>query len=134
MIRFCDKNDFEALNNLLKNLNYALDSESFNNEFLKVIGFFDNALLGCLVYTYIYDRIEIEYIIVDDKYKRQGIATKLLNFIEKNNDIKNITLEVRKSNEEAINFYKKNGFEIVTTRKNYYNNEDAYLMIKKFGD
>ncbi len=46
---------------------------------------------------------------------------------------RNINLEVRISNQKAINLYKKYGFKIVTIRKNYYqdNHEDAYLMIKK---
>ena len=43
--------------------------------------------------------------------------------------VKLVTLEVRKENIPAIELYKKFGFEIVTTRKNYYQNqEDAYLM------
>lgn len=44
-----------------------------------------------------------------------------------------ITLEVRVSNVVAINLYQRYGFEIVTTRKNYYQdtNEDAYLMLKR---
>ena len=42
------------------------------------------------------------------------------------------TLEVRVSNSVAINLYKSFGYKILTTRKNYYeNNEDAYLMYKE---
>jgi ribosomal-protein-alanine N-acetyltransferase len=41
-----------------------------------------------------------------------------------------ISLEVRSSNEEAINFYKKNKFMEVAIRKNYYGNEDAILMVR----
>jgi ribosomal-protein-alanine N-acetyltransferase len=39
-------------------------------------------------------------------------------------------LEVRVSNESALNLYRKYEYEIVGQRKNYYrdNNEDAYLM------
>ena len=44
-----------------------------------------------------------------------------------------MSLEVRVSNDKAIALYKKNGFETVALRKNYYedNHEDAYLMIKQ---
>ena len=42
------------------------------------------------------------------------------------------TLEVRVSNIVAINLYKSCGYKILTTRKQYYeNNEDAYLMYKE---
>ena len=45
----------------------------------------------------------------------------------------NMTLEVRVSNERAINLYKKFGFEEYGIRPNYYieNNEDALIMWKK---
>lgn len=41
-----------------------------------------------------------------------------------------VTLEVRVSNEAAQTLYRKYGFEIQGTRRNYYsdNNEDAYIM------
>ena len=41
-----------------------------------------------------------------------------------------VLLEVRKSNNPAINFYLKFNFKITGDRKNYYSNpiEDAYVM------
>ena len=46
----------------------------------------------------------------------------------------NITLEVRESNLSAINFYKKNGFNEITKRKNYYKDENGILMLKNLGE
>lgn len=45
-----------------------------------------------------------------------------------------IILEVRVSNEKAINLYKSVGFRIIQLRKGYYmdTNEDAFVMIKDF--
>ena len=54
--------------------------------------------------------------------------------MKQNENLENITLEVRESNYSAINLYKKFGFNECATRKNYYGSEDAILMIKKFGD
>ena len=53
--------------------------------------------------------------------------------------LKKISLEVSKSNDLAINFYKKNGFKIIGTRKNYYNKgleikEDAIIYEKKINE
>ena len=41
-----------------------------------------------------------------------------------------IFLEVRESNQVAINFYKKNKFKEISVRKNYYSepNENAIIM------
>ena len=70
--------------------------------------------------------------------KRQGIGNELLKKVENISNkfgIKEIFLEVRESNQEAINFYKKNGFIEVGIRKNYYKlyegREDALIFSKK---
>ncbi|MBR6690379.1 MAG: GNAT family N-acetyltransferase [Bacilli bacterium] len=135
MIREIEEKDFIFVNNLLNTFNYKIDKESFNNDFLKVLVYEEDLIKGILVYQYLYDRIEIDYIVIDNEYRQLGIATKLLNFIEnKYKNIKNITLEVRESNKKAINFYLKNGFKEVTKRKNYYKDEDGILMIKNLGE
>ncbi len=45
--------------------------------------------------------------------------------------VSNITLEVKTSNLSAIGLYKKYGFVVISTRKNYYGSDDAYLMIRE---
>ncbi|KAH1074016.1 hypothetical protein J1N35_026344 [Gossypium stocksii] len=60
-------------------------------------------------------------------YRGLGIGTRLLNHVldlcSKQN-IPEIHLHVQANNEDAINFYKKFGFEITETIKNYYTNID----------
>lgn len=72
------------------------------------------------------DCYEILKIAVADKYRRKGIAEKLLIPIK----ARDIFLEVRESNQKAINFYLKNNFNKIATRKSYYkdNNENALIM------
>ena len=135
MIRKIEENDYEVVNNLLKIFDYNLDKNSFENDFLKVLVYEDKYIRGVLVYRYLYDRIEIDYIIVDSEYRGLGIATNLLKYLEnKYKNIDNITLEVRESNKPAIKFYLKNGFKEVIKRKNYYKDEDGILMIKNLGE
>jgi ribosomal-protein-alanine N-acetyltransferase len=72
---------------------------------------------------------------VHEKFRKNGIATLLLDKLEKVCKRKNIdclTLEVRKSNTGAINLYSKNGFIKSGLRKKYYanNHEDAIIMWK----
>ena len=86
----------------------------------------NNQIIGILVYDEIYDRIEIDYILVKKEYTRKGIGKKLVEMLP-NFDI---SLEVRKSNKVAIDFYQNCGFKIVAERKNYYGKEDGYLMCK----
>jgi ribosomal-protein-alanine N-acetyltransferase len=59
----------------------------------------------------------------------EGIINVLIDFTVQEG-IKHHTLEVRKSNEPAINLYTKFGFEVEGVRKGYYqdNGEDALIM------
>lgn len=135
MIRNFNYSDLETINRLLETFNYKLTKEAFSNTFLEVLIYEEEKIKGVMVYQYLYDRIEIDYIIIDKNYRKNGIATKLLNYLEnKYTKINNITLEVKESNNIAINFYLKNGFKKVTKRKNYYKDEDGILMIKNLGE
>ncbi len=119
----------ERANELLKEFNCSINDYK-DNPFSHILMYDDK---GIIVYTKIYDRVEIEYIIVDKQYRRQGIGKSLLNYIINNNtDTINITLEVKESNIEAIKFYEKCGFEKVTIREKYYGIENGILMIRKF--
>ena len=94
----------------------------------------DNKSVGYLEYSLIYDRMEIDNFCVLDEYRNQGIGTKLLAHLVSiaiNYRVINITLEVRVSNEIAINLYKKVGFREVALRKFYYGDEDGILMEKQ---
>ena len=63
----------------------------------------------------------------------QGNGQRLLDeFLKKctESGVRSVWLEVRESNDMAINFYKRNGFFAVTTRKHFYTSppEHAVLM------
>lgn len=76
---------------------------------------------------------DIYNIAVDETAKNQGNGQRLLDeFLTRCREslVRSVWLEVRESNETAINFYKRNGFSAVTTRKHFYTNppEHALLM------
>lgn len=133
MISKLDLKDIDLVNELLLQFNFNISESSFNNDFFKVIVYKEETIKGVLVYDLFYDRIEIEYIVVHEDYRNEGIGTKLIKVIE-DNGIKNISLEVSEENLTAINFYKKNGYSVVAKRKNYYKDKDAYLMLKELGE
>lgn len=90
-------------------------------------------LLGYLGAWLILDEAHITTLAVSSRFRRNKVAQSLLfTFIEDcyKNMIKYITLEVRVSNEPAIQLYTKFGFNSFGTRKKYYqdNNEDALIM------
>ena len=123
MIRKFENKDLNRINELLKSFNYELKPSPF----LHVIIYEEESIKAVLVYQLIYDRIEIDYIIVDKMYRKNGIGSELLDYLIKNNN-------VNENNIAAINLYLKYGFKVVATRKNYYKDEDGLLMLKKLGD
>ena len=126
MIREANISDLESINNLLKEFNYKLNC--LDEEFLNVLVHEDNIIDAVLVYKYIYDRIEIDYIVVSKEKRRCGLATSLIKYLDKYNC--SITLEVSEENKSAINLYKKCGFNKAALRKNYYKNSNGILMMK----
>ena len=69
---------------------------------------------------------------IGNDFQNKGLAKRILEYsFEKLKD-KDFSLEVKISNEVAINLYKKFGFEIKKVLKDYYEDCDGYLMYKKF--
>ena len=86
----------------------------------------DDKVFGYLMILDSIDVYEILAIATVEEYRNKGIAQELLDKIK----TKDIFLEVRESNQVAINFYKKNKFKQISIRKNYYSepNENAIIM------
>lgn len=113
--------------------------EEYKNNYYPVISDFtkiyiydvDNKIVGFLVFDIIYEKCEIIDIYVSEDYRKRNIAYELINEIEKDFNIENITLEVSTDNIKAINLYKKLGFREVSIRKNYYKDSNAILMLKE---
>lgn len=109
-----------------------VEKSFLSNPFVKLLSYeIEGHIVAFLLYSKIYERIEIEQLEVIPSYQRQKIASKLLQYLidiaSKENSI-NITLEVNVKNEKAIALYKKFSFVMVAIRKNYYETEDAFLM------
>ncbi len=89
----------------------------------------NNKLIGFLSYTKIDDMVDLLDVVVDPKYRRQKVATNLIDYMITNLDpADKIYLEVSTKNTSAISLYEKFGFEKIHTREKYYGEEDAYVM------
>lgn len=125
-------NDINIINSFLLFFNTSIKEIDCFQKFM--IYKKDNKNIGFIDFSYIYDRIEINYIYVDPKYRKQHIGSKLIqeliSFADKEKCI-NITLEVNENNNVAIKFYEKNRFKKSAIRNNYYGNENAILMIRE---
>lgn len=95
----------------------------------------NNQLAGFLICQTVLDEATLFNIAIAPMYRKQGLATLLLDTLLQELTTKNIKilwLEVRESNTSAINLYHNLGFNEITIRKNYYpakyGREDAIIM------
>lgn len=131
MIQVVDNAEIEKIKKIISN-NFGNIVE--NDPFVYYIKYEEKHLKGILSYSFIYDRIELNYILVDEIYRRQGIGESLLLFLEqiaKEKKVYNISLEVECNNKPAISLYQKLGYQIVAKREKYYDGKDGYLMVKE---
>lgn len=116
---------------LQSEFNVKYSKNEYSKEYVYVL---NDKVVGFIIYEYIYDRIELDYIYVVPDKRNEGIASKLMGqmieFASQVNSV-NITLEVNENNRSAIRLYGNFGFKICATRDRYYKNERAYLMIRK---
>jgi len=90
-------------------------------------------ILGYINYRFIAGEGELMRIAVLPEQRGHGYSRKLMDVMMNaaaQNQITDLTLEVRAGNEPAIGLYKAYGFVEEAVRKNYYHNptEDALIM------
>ena len=95
----------------------------------------DGLVVGFIDYWVTFDSATIDQIAVKKSERNQGFAKILLeksiNDLKELGEVSFLTLEVRTSNEPAINLYKSFGFQKVTIKEKYYDDgEDAIYMVK----
>lgn len=107
--------------------------EEIDNDLARTLVLLDDKkVIGFVNVRHILSEGDITNIAVSNQYRGKKLGLMLMDkLIElaKLEGIERYMLEVRKSNNVAINFYEKIGFVKVGERKNYYNNptEDAIL-------
>lgn len=95
----------------------------------------DGLVVGFIDYWVTFDSATIDQIAVKKNERNQGFAKILLeksiNDLKELGEVSFFTLEVRASNEPAINLYKSFDFQKVTIKEKYYDDgEDAIYMVK----
>ena len=136
MIKKLTNNDIDYIEQIFNLEKEIFKNSAFSIDYLKTlikndnsfiyIYLIDNQVCGYLMVLDSIDVYEILAIATVEEYRNKGIAQELLDKIK----MKDIFLEVRESNQVAINFYKKNKFNQISIRKNYYSepNENAIIM------
>ncbi len=93
-------------------------------------------IVAFLIYWLVHDEVHILNVAVAPEHRRKGIARMLMAETEKRAGQASaalITLEVRRSNQGALDLYREFDYRAVGVRPNYYvdEGEDAIVMVKE---
>jgi ribosomal-protein-alanine N-acetyltransferase len=97
--------------------------------------FINDNLVGYIISKITYPETHILNLTVKKNFRKKGIGKALIELIISDARLRNsenIILEVRANNTDAQSLYKKLDFEVIGTRKDYYESkndrEDAYVL------
>ena len=137
----------KQINNKDIDLCYELDSntislwskEQWANEFkkdsTKIFGLLiKNLVIGICVFQVVLDEAQINYFVVNQKFREKGFGSYLMLYLIKKCEklnLKKLLLEVSQSNVTAERFYSRFDFYTVGIRKNYYKDGSHALLKEK---
>ena len=139
-IKQINENDIDLCYELDSNTISLWSKKQWANELkkedVKVFGLLlSNLVIGICVFHVVLDEAQINFFVVNQKYREKGYGSYLMSYLikecEKSN-INKIFLEVSSTNITAEKFYSRFGFFTVGIRRNYYKDgSDALLKEKK---
>ena len=114
------------------NANCCIGNEIYTNVYIM---YDEETATGCIAFTDVTNEIvEIARVYVCEEYRKQGIATKLFENVEKiakKNGAKILNLDTYERLSDAVKLYKKLGFEIVAPFPEIKDSPYSICMSKK---
>ena len=110
------------------------ESELTNDGRYNLVARRDGIIIGYLFAMWFMDEMHVNKIAVDASARRQGVALALMQrctAFATEQGVTSISLEVRRSNDEAQQFYTFLGFEAEYIRKGYYPDGEAAVVMMK---
>ena len=139
-IKQINEKDIELCSELDSNTISLWSKQQWANEFkkdgTKIFGLLiKNLVIGICVFQVVLDEAQINYFVVNKKFRKKGFGSYLMSYLIKKCkklNIKKLLLEVSQSNISAENFYNRFNFSTMGIRRNYYKDgSDALLKEKK---
>ena len=110
-------------------------SAELHNKFARFyVATFNDLVIGYLSCWMVEDTVDIINVVIDKNYQHFGYGQALFSKMEEEAKLSgctNVMLEVKETNDRAINFYLKQGYEVISMRKNYYQDHTNALIMKK---
>jgi len=138
-IKQINKKDIDLCYELDSNTISLWSEEQWANEFkkdgTKIFGLLiKNLVIGICVFQVVLDEAQINYFVVNKKFRKKGFGSFLMKYLIKKCEKLNLNkllLEVSQSNVTAERFYSRFDFSTVGMRKNYYKDGSHALLKEK---
>ncbi len=134
-----NKKDIDLCYELDLNTISLWSKEQWANEFkkdgTKIFGLLiKNLVIGVCVFQVVLDEAQINYFVINNKFRKKGFGSYLMRYLIKKCEklnLKKLLLEVSQSNVIAERFYSRFDFSTVGIRKNYYKDGSHALLKEK---
>jgi len=138
-IKQINKKDIDLCYELDSNTISLWSKEQWTNEFkkdgTKIFGLvIKNLVIGICVFQVILDEADINYFVVNKKFRYKGYGSYFMSYLIKKCEelsLKKLLLEVSESNVTAERFYSHFDFSTVGIRKNYYKDGSHAILKEK---
>ena len=138
-IKLINKKDIDLCYELDSNTISLWSKEQWANEFkkdgTKIFGLLiKNLIVGICVFQVVLDEAQINYFVVNKKFRKKGFGSYLMSHLIKKCEklnLKKLLLEVSQNNVTAERFYSRFDFSTVGIRKNYYKDGSHALLKEK---
>ena len=110
-------------------------AEEFKKEGTKIfVLLITNLVIGICVFQVVLDEAQINYFVVNQKFRKKGFGSFLMSYLIKKCmklNLNKLLLEVSLRNINAKSFYSRFDFSTVGIRKNYYKDGSHALLKEK---
>jgi ribosomal-protein-alanine N-acetyltransferase len=110
-------------------------AKEFKKDGTKIFGLLiKNLIIGICVFQVVLDEAQINYFVVNKKFRKKGLGSYLMSYLIKKCEklnLKKLLLEVSQNNVTAERFYSRFDFSTVGIRKNYYKDGSHALLKEK---
>ena len=138
-IKQINENDIDLCYELDANTISLWSKKQWDNELKKkgttIFGLlFSNLVIGICVFQVVLDEAQINYFVVDQKFRKRGLGTYLMRYLIYRCEklyVNKLLLEVSQNNFTAERFYSRFDFFTVGIRKNYYKDGSCAILKEK---
>ena len=138
-IKQINKKDIDLCFELDSNTISLWSKQQWANEFkkdsTKIFGLLSkNLVIGICVFQVVLDEAQINYFVINKKFRKKGFGFYLMSYLIKKCEklnLQKLLLEVSQSNVTAERFYSRFDFSTVGIRKNYYKDGSHALLKEK---